>query len=110
MGVKRQPGMVPKALQKAGFEFPQICSSSIHRRCGKDSFATRRSTEMAGHGRWSHLTISEICIELYNYHLRSIYERVAVHIHALNKKIADDPRVTVNILPIGSGLTIATKL
>ena len=49
-------------------------------------------------------------IELYNYHLRSIYERVAVHIHALNKKIADDPRVTVNILPISSGLTIATKL
>ena len=60
MGVKRQPGMVPKALQKAGF--PQICSSSIHRRCGKDSFATRRSTEMAGHGRWSHLTISEILL------------------------------------------------
>ncbi|CAH3179823.1 unnamed protein product, partial [Porites evermanni] len=49
-------------------------------------------------------------IELYQYHLRSIYERVAVHIHALNKKIANDPRVTVNILPIGSGLTIATKL
>ena len=45
-------------------------------------------------------------IELYQYHLRSIYERVAVHIHALNKKIANDPRVTVNILPIGSGLTI----
>ena len=62
MGVKRQPGMVPKALQKAGFEFPQICSSSIHRRCGKDSFATRRSTEMAEHGRWSHLTISEILL------------------------------------------------
>ena len=60
MGVKRQPGMVPKALQKAGF--PQICSSSIHRRCGKDSFATRRSTEMAGHGRWSHLPISEILL------------------------------------------------
>ena len=49
-------------------------------------------------------------IELYQYHLRSIYERVAVHIHAMNKKIAEDPRVIVNILPIGSGLTIATKL
>ena len=60
MRVKRQPGMVSKALQKAGL--PQICSSSIHRRCGKDSFATRRSIEMAGHGRWSHLTISEILL------------------------------------------------
>ena len=37
-------------------------------------------------------------------------ERVTVHIHAVNKKIAKDPRVLVNILPIGSGLTIATKL
>ena len=33
-----------------------------------------------------------------------------VHIHALNKKVANDPRVTATILPIGSGLTIATKL
>ena len=49
-------------------------------------------------------------IELYRYHLDSIYKRTAVHIHALNKKIAQDPRVLVNILPVGSGLTIATKL
>ena len=49
-------------------------------------------------------------IELYKYHLQSIYKRIAVHIHALNKKIASDSRVLVNILPIGSGLTIVTKL
>lgn len=49
-------------------------------------------------------------IELYKYHLQSIYKRIAVHMHALNKKVAKDPRVLVNILPIGSGLTIATKL
>ena len=40
----------------------------------------------------------------------SVMEKVAVHIHALNKKVANDPRVTATILPIGSGLTIATKL
>ena len=49
-------------------------------------------------------------IELYKYHLQSIYKRIAVHMHAMNKKIAKDLRVLVNILPIGSGLTIATKL
>ncbi|KAL9983410.1 hypothetical protein ACROYT_G005578 [Oculina patagonica] len=49
-------------------------------------------------------------IELYKHHLQSIYKRIAVHMHALNKKIAKDPRVLVNVLPIGSGLTIATKL
>ena len=49
-------------------------------------------------------------IELFKYHLPSVKKRVAVHIHALNKKIAKDPRVLVNILPIGSGLTIVTKL
>ena len=40
----------------------------------------------------------------------SVMEKVAVHIHALNKKVANDPRVTATILPIGSGLTIATKI
>ena len=40
----------------------------------------------------------------------SVIEKVAVHIHALNKKVANDPRVTETILPIGSDLTIATKL
>ena len=40
----------------------------------------------------------------------SVMEKVAVHIHALNKKVAYDPRVTATILPIGSGLTIATKM
>ena len=40
----------------------------------------------------------------------SVMEKVAVHIHALNKKVANDPRVTTTILPVGSGLTIATKL
>lgn len=49
-------------------------------------------------------------IELYKYHLPSIYKRIAVHMHALNKKIVKDPRALVNILPIGSGLTIVTKL
>ena len=37
----------------------------------------------------------------------SVMEKVAVHIHALNKNVANDPRVTATILPIGSGLTIA---
>ena len=49
-------------------------------------------------------------IELFKYNLPSVKNRVAVHIHALNKKIAKDPRVLVNILPTGSGLTIVTKL
>ena len=49
-------------------------------------------------------------IELFKYKLQSISKRIAVHIHALNKKIAKDPRVLVNILPIGSGLAIVTKL
>ncbi|XP_058942118.2 probable caffeoyl-CoA O-methyltransferase 1 [Pocillopora verrucosa] len=49
-------------------------------------------------------------IELYKYHLPSIYKRIAVHMHALNKKIVKDPRALVNILPVGSGLTIVTKL
>ena len=51
-------------------------------------------------------------IKLFNckHHLFTTAKRIAVHIHALNKKIANDPRVLVNILPIGSGLTIATKL
>ena len=40
----------------------------------------------------------------------SVIEKVALHIHALNKKVTIDPRVTATILPIGSGLTIATKL
>ena len=40
----------------------------------------------------------------------SVMEKVAVHIHALNKKVANDPRVTATILPTASGLTIATKL
>ena len=43
-------------------------------------------------------------------HPMSVMEKVAVHIHALNKKVANDPRGTATILPIGSGLTIATKL
>ena len=47
----------------------------------------------------------------YKYgHPMSVMEKVAVHIHALNKKVTDDPRVTATILPIASGLTIATKL
>ena len=47
----------------------------------------------------------------YKYgHPMSVMEKVAVHIHALNKKVANDPRVTATILPIGSGLTIATKM
>ena len=47
----------------------------------------------------------------YKYgHPMSVMEKVAVHIHVLNKKIANDPRVTATILPIASGLTIATKL
>lgn len=49
-------------------------------------------------------------IELYKFHFQSIYKRIAVHMHALNKKIVKDPRVLVNILPVGSGLTIVTKL
>lgn len=49
-------------------------------------------------------------IELYKYHLQSIYKRIAVHMHALNKTITKDPRVLVDILPIGSGLTTVTKL
>lgn len=108
MGVKRQPGMVPKALLKSRFPtnlfffHPQtlwegfVCDPKINR--------DGKTWEVEP------LNYQRDSIELYNYHLRSIYERVAVHIHALNKKIADDPRVTVNILPIGSGLTIATKL
>ena len=47
----------------------------------------------------------------YKYgHPMSVTEKVAVHIHALNKKVANDRRVTATILLIGSGLTIATKL
>ena len=47
---------------------------------------------------------------LYKYgHPMSVMGKVAVHIHALNKKVANDLRVTATILPIGSGLTIATK-
>ena len=49
-------------------------------------------------------------IDLFKYHLPSVNQRIAVHIHALNKKIAKDPRVLVNILPTGSGFTIVTKL
>ena len=49
-------------------------------------------------------------IELYKFHFQSIYKRIAVHMHALNKKIVKDARVVVNILPVGSGLTIVTKL
>ena len=37
----------------------------------------------------------------------SVMEKVAVHIHALNKKVINDARVTATILPIGSDLTIA---
>ena len=37
----------------------------------------------------------------------SVMEKVAVHMHALNKKVTDDPRVAATILPVGSGLTIA---
>ena len=40
----------------------------------------------------------------------SVMEKVAVHMHALNKKVTDDPRVTATILPIASGLTIATTV
>ena len=40
----------------------------------------------------------------------SVMEKVAAQIHALNKKVTDDPRVAATILPIASGLTIATKL
>ena len=40
----------------------------------------------------------------------SVMEKVAVHIHALNEKVTNDPQVTATILPIASGLTIATKL
>ena len=43
-------------------------------------------------------------------HSIPVLEKVAAHLHALNKRIANDPRVTATILPIGSGLTIATKL
>ena len=43
-------------------------------------------------------------------HSTLVLEKVAAHLHALNKRIANDPRVTATILPIGSGLTIATKL
>ena len=49
-------------------------------------------------------------IDLYRYQLDSIYHRIAVHIHALNKKIVSDPRVLVNILPCGAGLSVITKL
>ncbi|KAJ7371775.1 Catechol O-methyltransferase domain-containing protein 1 [Desmophyllum pertusum] len=37
-------------------------------------------------------------------------ERITVHVHALNKKIVKDSRVMNNILPIGNGLSVATKL
>ena len=40
----------------------------------------------------------------------SVMEKVAVHIHALNKEVANDPRVTATSIPMASGLTIATKL
>ena len=47
----------------------------------------------------------------YKYgHPMSVTEKVAVQIHPLNEKVANDPRVTATILPIASGLTIATKL
>ena len=47
----------------------------------------------------------------YKYgHPMSVMEKVAVHMHALNKKVTDDPRVTATILPIASGLTIATTV
>ena len=49
-------------------------------------------------------------IDLYRYQLDSIYHRIAVHIHALNKEIASDPRVLVSILPCGAGLTVIKKL
>lgn len=49
-------------------------------------------------------------IDLFHRQPDSINERIAVHIHALNMKIAQDPRVLVNILPCGSGLTVVTKL
>ena len=41
-------------------------------------------------------------------HSIPVREKVAAHLHALNNRIANDPRVTATILPIGSGLTIAT--
>ena len=40
-------------------------------------------------------------------HPMSVMEKVAVHIHALNEKVTNDPRVTATILPTASGLTIA---
>ena len=44
----------------------------------------------------------------YKYgHPMSVMEKVAVHIHALNKEVANDPRVTATIIPMASGLTIA---
>ena len=44
----------------------------------------------------------------YKYgHPRSVMEKVAVHIHALNKEVANDPRVTATIIPMASGLAIA---
>ena len=47
----------------------------------------------------------------YKYgHPMSVMEKVAVHIHALNEKVTNNPQVTATILPIASGLTIATKL
>ena len=47
----------------------------------------------------------------YKYgHPMSVMEKVAVHIHGQSEKVANDPRVTATILPIGLGLTIATKL
>ena len=47
----------------------------------------------------------------YKYgHPMSVMEKVAVHIHALNKKVAYDLPVTATILPVASRLTIATKL
>ena len=43
-------------------------------------------------------------------HSIPVLELVAAHLHAVNIRIANDPRVTATILPIGSGLTIAKKL
>lgn len=80
------------------------------RRYGKAMFVTQRSTRMAKTSEVEPLDYQRDSIELYKYHLPSIYKRIAVHMHALNKKIAKDPRALVNILPVGSGLTIVTKL
>ena len=48
----------------------------------------------------------------YKYgHPMSVMEKVAVqHIHGQSEKVANDPRVTATILPVGLGLTIATKM